>query len=210
MMYNIGDIAEVHNPMKKATIFGVLFCILYERPFGRKGGETGVDEKDVEHYMRLYRRNVLAAALCYVKNYADADDIMQDVFFKLYTYNGVFTNDEHVKAWLVRCAINQSKNLLGSRWYRLSLPLEAADSIVHYDHPACEAKIPELLRKLRRNTQIVLYMYYYENYSAEEISEILGISKSAVNSRLKRGRQKLKKLLTDGKEQKYGNSEGNL
>ena len=160
-----------------------------------------MNEKDVEHYMKLYRRSVIAAALCYVKNYADADDIMQEVFFKLYTYNGLFESDEHVKAWLIRCAINQSKNLLGSRWYRLSLPLESAESVVHYDHPPCEAKVPELLCKLSKNTQIVLYMYYYEGYSAEEISRILGISKSAVNSRLKRGRQKLKKLLTEGKEQ---------
>ena len=158
-------------------------------------------EKDVEYYMKLYRKSVIAAALCYVKNYADADDIMQEVFFKLYTYNGLFESEEHVKAWLIRCAVNQSKNLLGSRWYRLSLPLESADDVVHYDCPPCEEDLPELLCKLSRNTRIVLYMFYYEGYSAIEISEILGISKSAVNSRLKRGRQKLKKILTEGKEQ---------
>lgn len=157
-------------------------------------------ESDVEYYLKLYRRTVIMAALCYVKSCADADDIMQDVFFKLYKYDGHFESDEHVKAWLIKCAVNQSKNLLGSRWYRLSLPLEAAEEIVHYDAPPSETKMPELLRRLGKNNRVVLYMYYYEEYPAEEIARILGISVNAVHSRLRRGRQKLKKLLTDGKE----------
>ena len=83
-----------------------------------------MDAKDVEYYLNMYRNNVFTAALCYVKKTADAEDIMQDVFFGLFTYEGSFNDDEHVKAWLIRCTVNRCTDLLRSHWYRFSVPLD--------------------------------------------------------------------------------------
>ncbi len=172
-------------------------------PFKGKGGECLVEAKNVEYYLTLYRSNVFTAALCYVKKTADAEDIMQDVFFSLYTYNGSFNDDEHVKAWLIRCTINKCKDLLRSHWYRFSAPLEAADEQTYCD--SRENELFELIHKLGKNNRIVLYMHYYEGYSVEETAGILGISANAVSSRLKRGRQQLKKLIEDERnELEYG------
>ena len=70
---------------------------------------------ELERYVELYKQSVCATAMCIVKNISDADDVTQDVFFRLYTYEGSFVNDEHVKAWLLRCTVNRSRDIL--RWH---------------------------------------------------------------------------------------------
>lgn len=154
-----------------------------------------MNANDVEHYYKLYGRNVVSAALCYVRDPNDANDIAQEVFFRLYTYSGSFDSDEHVRAWLIRCAVNQSKDLIKSPWRKRSLPLEAASGKPYNDSPTESDSMLEIMKKLGRNNRIALYMYYYEEYSTQEIADILGISVNAVALRLKRGRQQLKKLL---------------
>ena len=155
---------------------------------------------ELEQYMDKYRRNVFAAALFYLKNPYDADDVAQDVFLKLYTYSGEFESEEHIKAWLIRCAVNRCKDILLSPWHRLSMPLEAASEKIHIDRAEGEGEVFRLLKKLRRKNRVTMYLSYYEGYSTEEIAEMLGISTVAVTSRLKRGREQLKKLMTDIKE----------
>ena len=154
-----------------------------------------MNAEEVERCYNLFSRSVIAAALCYVKDPADADDVAQEVFFKLYTYSGRFDSDEHIKAWLLRCAINQAKDVIKSPWRKLSLPLEAVSDTVRRDSSESDDSMLRLLQKLGRNNRVAMYMYYYEGYSAGEISDILGVSVNAVNSRLKRGRLQLRKLL---------------
>lgn len=156
-----------------------------------------VNANDVEHYYRMYGRNVISAALCYVRDPNDANDVAQEVFFRLYRYDGCFDSDEHVRAWLIRCAVNQSKDLIKSPWRKRSLPLEAAADKPYRDSAPEDdgGSMLDIMRKIGRNNRIALYMYYYEEYSTQEIADILGISVNAVVLRLRRGRQQLKKLL---------------
>lgn len=159
---------------------------------------------EFDRYVRQYRRNVFAAALCLVRNEYDADDITQEVFMRLYKYGEEFESDEHVKAWLIRCTVNRGKTLLGSRWHRFSQPLEAASELIHTDSYNDESPLLRLMGKLNRNNRITLHMYYYEGYTTEEIADILGISSGAVASRLSRGRQQLKALITDERNDENG------
>ena len=156
---------------------------------------------EFEQYVRLYLNSVYTTALYYLKNSNDAEDVAQNVFLRLYTYTGSFNDDGHLKAWLLRCAINESKNLLHSHWYRFSQPLDAAADVPASENIAEDDEMLHILNKLSRNNRVVLYMYYYEGYSCAEIGEIVGISEKAASARLRRGRQQLKKLIEDGKEQ---------
>ena len=161
-----------------------------------KGGEIRLKDSEFEYYVRLYRKSVLTAALCLVRNESDADDITQEVFIRLYKYRGRFDSDRHIKNWLIRCAINRSKTLLGSRWHKYSQPLEAASELAQTDSYNEGDRLLELMGEINANNRIVLHMYYYEDYSAEEIAKLLGISVNAVSLRLSRGRQQLKELLS--------------
>lgn len=153
-------------------------------------------DSELDRYMRMHYTSVYSVALCYCKSPCDADDIAQDVFLALYTYKGTFTDDEHVKAWLLRCAVNRSINLLRSHWRRSAVPLEAAENQSYTDNSGGDAR--ELLgkiMKLKRKNGIVLYLHYFEGYTVGEVSQMLGIGEAAVRSRLLRGREQLKKLL---------------
>ena len=161
--------------------------------------------EELEKYIAIYHRSVWSVALSYVKNPSDADDIAQDVFFKLYTYNKSFDSDEHLKAWLIRCTVNRSKNILRSYWHRFSEPLEKADSIEYNDAKERDAAISSaLFMKLSKSNRVVVYLHYYEGYSIAEISHLLGISETAVSTRLMRGRNRLKQLLTDERNENNG------
>ena len=153
-------------------------------------------DNELDRYMRKYYTNVYSVALCHCKNPSDADDIAQDVFLDLYTHSGTFTGEEHIKAWLLRCAVNKSIDLTRSHWHRFSVPLEAAEDRVHSDPDYSESSgLLKTIMKLKRKTGAVMYLYYFEEYPVAETAEILGISEAAVRSRLFRGRKQLKKLL---------------
>lgn len=155
-------------------------------------------ENELERYVRKYYKSVCTAAFCYLKNTSDADDVAQEVFLKLYTSGNSFESEEHIKAWLLRCAVNKSADLLRSHWYRYSLPLESAMNKEYRDsYSEDDDMLLKMLGKLKPKIRIALYMHYYEGYSVEELAKILGISASSVRSRLMRGRKQLRELLTD-------------
>ena len=152
---------------------------------------------ELEKYMLLYYKSVYRTALMYVRDPGDAEDEAQDVFFGLYTYSGSFSGDDHVKAWLLRCVINRSKNLLRSYRYRHFVPLTEAAEKVYYDEKDTPGTPDIPLMKLPEKYRTALYLHYYEGYTAEEIAKITGSTVSAVLSRLMRGRRQLAKLITD-------------
>ena len=163
-------------------------------PYTERG--IGMTDNELDRCMRKFYTNVYSVALCHCRNPSDADDIAQDVFLDLYTYPGSFTGDEHIKAWLLRCAVNKSIDLLRSHWYRFSEPLEAAGGKIHGDNTYTGgSELLKIIIKLNRKTGAVMYLYYFEEYPVSDIAGILHISEAAVRSRLFRGRKQLKKLL---------------
>lgn len=150
-------------------------------------------EQEFSRLTDLYRATVFRTAYCYMKSYADAEDISQEVFLKLYTSSESFDTDENVKAWLIRVTSNRCKNLLKSYWYRFSEPITDAHDKAVYDEE--ESGILPLIMTLKPKIRTVLYMYYYEEYSVKEIAGLLGETKTAVTTRLMRGRRQLKELL---------------
>lgn len=155
-------------------------------------------ESELERYVAMYRPSVISTAVCCLGSPSDADDVVQDVFLKLYTYAGSFESDEHVKAWLLRCTINRCRDVMKSFARRFTVPLSDAADITYCDSKDTgEGDLLPLIMKLNKKVRITLYMHYYEGYSTAELAKIFGISESSVRSRLMRGRNIMKKLLTE-------------
>ena len=155
-------------------------------------------DSELERYMRQYYKSVYRIALCRCRDPQDADDVAQDVFLRLYTCGNTFNDDEHIKAWLFRCAINHSTDLIRARKRRESLPLKDAQAAVHYDEKDKESgRVFELFMKLGEKNRTAMYMHYCEGYTVKEIAEMTGSKESAVLSRLMRGRKQLEKLLNN-------------
>lgn len=150
-------------------------------------------DENVEKYVRLYHTILYLLAFSYVRSRAEAEYICQDAFVRMMCFRGEFTTDEDCKRWLIRVIINLSKNLLKScRRTRT----EEIDENIPQKSPA-ESELLELVKSLPPEYGAVIHLFYYEGYSVKEIAVMLGISVTAVTSRLSRGRRRLKKLLTE-------------
>lgn len=152
-----------------------------------------MEERLFIRYVRQFRDMVFRVAYSYIKNVADAEDIMQEVFLRLYRSNEIFEKDENVKSWLIRVTINASKDYLKSAWMSKRTALEENYAI----HPIKDSELAEAMNSLKSKYRIVIYLHYYEGYAVKEIAGLLGISESNVKARLKRGRDMLRNIITD-------------
>lgn len=143
-----------------------------------------------------YKDTIYKIAVNYLRNAQDADDIVQEVLLKLYMSNQQFESDEHIRNWLIRVAINLCKNALRAPWRRKNVPLaELSDSISFEQEEQSELFMSVM--SLPEKNRIVLYLFYYEEFSVKEIANMLRLKESAVTSRLSRARNQLKLKLTE-------------
>jgi RNA polymerase sigma factor (sigma-70 family) len=155
----------------------------------------GTDEF-IQHVLDKYSKMLIKLAFTYVKNTADAEDIAQDVFVSLLKKGSGFDNEEHEKAWLIRVTINKSKNYLKSSWNRLKVPLEEDISYMQEE----ESEVLVTVLNLPPKYRTVIHLYYYEDYSINEIAEILHKKPATIGTWLARGRNLLKSELIGGFE----------
>ncbi|MBQ8194660.1 MAG: sigma-70 family RNA polymerase sigma factor [Oscillospiraceae bacterium] len=149
-------------------------------------------EQQLEHYIIQYRSTVFRLAYSIVKNREDADDITQDAFMKLYISEISFERDENVKAWLIRVTINLSKDLLKSGWRRHRA--ELTDDIPF--ESSREELLLDSVKKLKADYSIIIYLFYYERYTVNEIARLRNTTSAAVRTKLTRARGQLRKLLS--------------
>ncbi|MDE6707055.1 MAG: RNA polymerase sigma factor [Oscillospiraceae bacterium] len=135
----------------------------------------------------LYRICLLS-----LKNHADAEDAVQEVFLKYFTRAPEFDSENHRKAWLITVALNQCKTI--HRQKKRSIPtepelLKISETISQENHAILDAlmQVPEKFR-------IVLILYYVEGYKIQEIANLIGKSSSAVKMRLSKGRKLLETI----------------
>ena len=141
--------------------------------------------------VKRYASAVHSACVMRLGSAFDADDCFQNVFVKLYTAAPEFRSEEHLKAWLLRVAINECRKYL--RDNRRTVPLDSVSGLTL--PPTDDANdISWALMQLEPKYREVLYLHYAEGYSGEEIAAILGKNHATVRTMLRRGREKLKNL----------------
>ncbi|MBR5472313.1 MAG: RNA polymerase sigma factor [Oscillibacter sp.] len=150
-------------------------------------------ETQLRNAMTTYGDTVYRLALCRMQNVADAEDVYQDVFLRLFRQETDGWVAERVKAWLLRTAVNRCNDLHRFRLRRSILPLEEVPDMAAPEDDAAElwAAVAQLPPKLRT----VIHLHYAEGYATEEIAVILDIPPATVRTRLHRGRLRLKELL---------------
>lgn len=155
----------------------------------------GTDEY-IYFILDKYSKTLIKIAFSYMKNTAEAEDIVQEVYISLMRRGSGFESDEHEKAWLIRVTINKCKNRLKSAWYHKSVPLDEEISYL----PEEESEVLSEVLSLPAKYRSVIHLFYYENYSIQEISEILRKSTGTIGTWLSRGRKLLKTKLEGGFE----------
>ena len=129
-------------------------------------------------------------------NAEDAEDVVQDTFIQYYLLKKEFDNEQHIRAWLIRVAINKAKNTNRTFWRRNKVPLEDYMETLTFETLE-SGELFETVMKLPRKFRIVINLFYYEDYTVHEIADILRITESNVKVRLSRGRVMLKEKLRE-------------
>ena len=151
--------------------------------------------------MKRYSSMVYRLAYARTRNHADAEDIYQEVFLKLAKADISLEDQEHVKAWLLRVTVNCSVNFFRSAWRRHvqtveALPERASPLIDDARYESLNRALDSLPARYRA----VIHLYYYEEMSVDEISAVINTKPATIRSRLARGRERLKRELTQNKE----------
>ena len=141
---------------------------------------------------------VLRAAFAVTGSYSEAEDITQEVFLALHAKPRSFDSDEHMKAWLLRSAINRCKNYKKSaRILRNTALDDALENTLSCEFTPRDNEIRDMIAKLPEKYSSVIFLYYYEEYTLKEIASIIGKNENTVSSLLQRGRKKLKTELEE-------------
>lgn len=138
---------------------------------------------------------VYRIALNWFRRPADAEDAAQNVMLRLWRTETAFQNEAHLRNWLVRVTVNECKRISLNPWRTRTAPLEGCAGPVFDDREKRE--LYQAVMDLPGKYRVPLYLYYYEGYAVGEVGDILGLKPSTVQTRLARGREKLKKMLTE-------------
>lgn len=153
-------------------------------------------KRSVDDAFREYSDRVFTAAFQICGNKADADDVVQDTFVKYYTLDREYESEAHLKAWLLRVAINRAKDVAGSFWRRNTVSWEEYMEELDFAAPE-DSRLFQAVMELPRKYRVLIHLYYYEEYSVEEIAELLRCRPGTVKSQLSRGRKLLKSMLME-------------
>lgn len=154
-----------------------------------------------EDYVLIEKYSPVVYRMAYsmVKNTQDAEDIHQEVFVRYLAKRPAFEGEEHAKAWFLRVTINLAKNLWKTAWRQRVVSLGEADREEEQPQKK-EDQLVETVKRLPQKYRTLVHLFYYEEYSLEEIANILKAKPSTVRTQLTRARQKLRELL---KEDEY-------
>ncbi len=195
--------------MKKITALNCIHSENQYKYFGKfiaNGGNKMYTDKTVsygtdgyiQYVLDTYSQTLIRLCYTYVRNICDAEDITQDVLVSLLKRGKGFESAEHEKAWLLRTAINKSKNHLKSGWVKRTVPLNETDNPEIDDSMSEKNQVMEAVLSLPEKHRTVIHLFYYNGYSIKEISEIVGKKPATVGTLLARGRTLLKNMMIGG------------
>ncbi|HOV24824.1 MAG TPA: sigma-70 family RNA polymerase sigma factor [Pseudobacteroides sp.] len=121
--------------------------------------------------------------------------MVQNVYLKLHKNICNLNDDDHARRWLIRVAINECKNQFLSNWVRRVIPLD--ETLVDEVSFEADDKVWQAVMSLPQKYRIVIYLFYYEEYSTSEIAETLKLKEASVRKQLQRARERLKTILKE-------------
>ena len=141
--------------------------------------------------IRKYFDTVYRLALSRTNNRDWADEVVQDVFLRYIKSDKEFSDEEHIKAWLLTVTINCTKSLFSAYLNRKNVPL--TEDIV-FETPE-RNDVYSAVAKLPAKYRTVIHLFYYEDLPIKQIAEIMDLKEATVKSLLHRARNMLKPLL---------------
>ena len=167
-----------------------------------------------EEIVKTHQEKVRNTCFRFVKNVEDADDVAQEVFIQAYESLSHFRNDAELSTWIYRIAVNKSLDFL--RWNKrkkrygqiksifglggideneeIQIPILSSPGKVLEDSERREI-LDRVIDNLPENQKAAITLSKYKGFNNKEISKILGLSLSSVESLIHRAKKNLHKQL---------------
>lgn len=152
-----------------------------------------ITNQRAEYLVQTYSDDILRLSYTYLKNIQDAQDICQNVLLKLLHLNRTFPDPGKEKAYILKMTANACRDALRSPWKKRMCDLEACAEMAAPEVP--DSGLLDAVAGLPERYRVVIHLFYYCGYRADEIGRMLGVPTATVHTRLARARAKLKDLL---------------
>lgn len=150
--------------------------------------ELGALIIDSERHMYVTARAILS-------DDEDCADAIQETIVRAFSKINSLKQDAYAKTWLIRILINECYNVLRQKSRQIPMDLESEMAAKAAAEPQDYSDLYRAVSQLQEELKLPVVLYYGENFSVREIAQVLEISEGAVQKRLARARQKLRRLL---------------
>jgi len=158
------------------------------------------DEKAFKQLYDYYANYALRTVYSMTRNKADASDIVQETFIKVYRHIESFQEDKSFKAWFYRILINETRTFM-ARKSRQAIAVEeekVLDYFAEQTDNESDEQLYSALAELRATDRSILMLKYIIGFKEKEIAEMLELNINTVKSRLYQARNRLKRKLGGG------------
>jgi RNA polymerase sigma-70 factor (ECF subfamily) len=161
----------------------------------------------IEQLLDEYGESVKKLAYTYVKDWALAEDVTQEVFLSVYHHLPRFRGESSYKTWIYKIAINKSKDAIKTRFLRPNKLLKKLKAYTDVYDLSAEARAMDAIGDVRLSQAVmrlpvkyreVIILYYYEELKLEEIQQLTKINLSTIKTRLRRAKAMLRELYEEG------------
>ena len=161
-------------------------------------------EKAFQLLVKTYQERLYWHIRKIVMNHDDADDILQNVYIKVWKNVDTFREDSTLFTWLFRIATNESLSFLQKQRRHPILSMnevsdyltDSLESDVYFDGDEIQVRLTKAIIKLPKKQQLVFNMRYYDDLSYDEMSEILGTSVGALKASYHFAVKKIEEFVT--------------
>ena len=151
---------------------------------------AGDRERAFTEIVKAYSERLFWYVRRYVSSHEDADDIVQDIFVKVWAALPSFRGESQLFTWLYRIATNEALNYVRRQKVRAALSFRPIDAEIErkidedpwFNGDEAERRLMKSLQKLPLKQRVVFSMRYFEDMSYEEISEVTGTSVGALKA----------------------------
>lgn len=143
------------------------------------------------------KNKLYKTGMAILKNDDDTCDAIQETLISAYEKFGTLKNVEYFNTWITRILINKCYDILrnNKKISYINKEMEVETNTSYYDIYKSESLVERVLNLIDSDLKLVSVLYYYDEYSVKEISEILNIPEGTVKSRLSRARDKIFDIL---------------
>lgn len=163
----------------------------------QKGDKEAFSRIIEEVKFKLYK-----TAMSILKNDDDACDAIQDTLMSAYQNIKSLNNKEFFTTWIIRILINKCYDIIRKNKKIIDLTERISkEKDTFYEQYSEKSELEIMLNCLEEDLRLVTVLYYYDDLSIKEISEIINIPEGTVKSRLSRAREKISKMYKLGGEE---------